>query len=100
MFQTGARIPTAAAERYAKQLCSHARRMGARAEWTSPSGVLELPDRRGSCHITSTSDALDLLAQADTIDQLAIIQASRTPTPPSVGVLLARRGRRATRRVR
>lgn len=72
-LRSEARVPTTAADRYAKQLCNHATHMGARSEWTPRTGMVEFP-QGGICRLTAGQDELVLTAEADTADQLATIQ--------------------------
>lgn len=74
MARSEAHIPTASAERYAKQLTNHATHMGARSEWAPPDGVVEFP-QGGVCRITAAPDGLVLVAEAPSPGQLATIQA-------------------------
>jgi hypothetical protein len=74
MVRSQTRIATHAADRYAKQLCNHATRMGARAEWTPPAGVIAFP-QGGTCHVTARSEELVLIAEAASTAQLATIQS-------------------------
>jgi uncharacterized protein len=74
MVRSEGRIATGSAERYAKQLCSHATHMGARSEWTPPEGVVEFP-QGGTCRLKATPDELVLAVDAPTPGQLATIQA-------------------------
>jgi hypothetical protein len=59
-----ARVPTRRADRYGKQLCAHAAWKAARAEWTSPHGVIDFPDGMGTCRITAEPDHLVLSVEA------------------------------------
>lgn len=68
-----ARIPTTAADRYAKQLCNHATHMGARSEWMPPVGMVEFP-QGGTCRLAAGPNELILTAAADTASQLTTIQ--------------------------
>ncbi len=77
MLKSEAHIPTPAAERYAKQLTSHATHMGTRSEWAPPQGLVEFP-QGGTCHITADPDTLILIAEATTPAQLATIQSILT----------------------
>ncbi len=74
MMRAGARVPTARAERYAKQLCSHAARMTPRADWTPPHGVIEFPDGTGACRMTAEPDHLILTLEATGAANLARLQ--------------------------
>jgi hypothetical protein len=73
MVRSEARIPTPAADRYAKQLTNHAVHMGARSQWTPPHGLVELP-QGGTCRVTAGPEELLLVAEASTPSQLATIQ--------------------------
>ncbi len=73
MPQAEASVDVDAAERYAEQLCHHASRMGAAANWTPPVGVIEFP-QGGTCRITADGTSLSLTADASTLDQLGTIE--------------------------
>ncbi len=77
MLRSEARIPTSAAERYAKQLCNHATHMGARSDWAPPNGVVDFP-QGGTCHVRADPMELILVVQADSPSQLATIRAILT----------------------
>lgn len=72
-LRSEAHIPTTDADRYGKQLCNHATHMGARSEWTPPTGVIEFP-QGGICRLTADPDELVLTVEVDTADQLTTIQ--------------------------
>lgn len=72
MVTSAARIATEAAERY-EQLCSHASHMGARSEWTPPTGIVEFP-QGGTCQLTVEPDVLVVTAEAETTENLAVIE--------------------------
>ena len=74
MLRSECSIPTRAGERYARQLCGHAERMGARASWTPPIGVVQFP-QGGVCTLTAGADTLELVAEASTAEELGTIQA-------------------------
>lgn len=74
MVQSESSADINAAERYAKQLCHHASRMGAVSNWTPPVGVVEFP-QGGTCRITVDGASLSLTVDAATLDQIATIQA-------------------------
>ncbi|WP_370080082.1 DUF2218 domain-containing protein [Streptacidiphilus sp. MAP12-16] len=74
VVRSEARVPTARSARYAKQLCSHAAWKTPRAQWTEPNGVIEFPDRAGSCRITAESDCLVLAVEAAGPAELARLQ--------------------------
>lgn len=69
-----ARVPTSRADRYAKQLCSHAAWKTPRAEWTPPEGVIEFPDGMGTCRLTAEPDHLLLAVEATDRTNLARMQ--------------------------
>jgi hypothetical protein len=69
-----ARIATTRADRYAKQLCSHAARMTSRAAWIPPEGVIEFPGDRGTCRMTAEPAALVLEITAADSANLARLQ--------------------------
>jgi hypothetical protein len=69
-----ARLPTTRAERYAKQLCSHAARMTSNAQWTPPQGFIEFPGDMGTCRITSDRDHLALAIEAPDPASLSRLQ--------------------------
>jgi uncharacterized protein len=72
MFRSEAHVPTSAAERYAKQLCSHmAHRVT--TEWTPPHGVIEFPGD-GKCHLTARDEELVLVAEATSPATLSRVQ--------------------------
>ena len=69
-----ASVPTERAERYAKQLCSHAAWKAPRAEWTPPDGIVEFPDGMGICRLTAEPDCLKLAIEATSPANLAEMQ--------------------------
>jgi len=74
MVRSEARIATDSADRFAKQLCNHANRMGASSTWTPPEGVIDFP-QGGTCHLRAGGDELVLIAEAVAAADLATIQA-------------------------
>ncbi len=69
-----ARVPTARADRYAKQLCSHAASQTPHAQWTPPHGVIEFPDGMGTCRLTAQPDCLVLVLHAANPTDLTRLQ--------------------------
>lgn len=74
MVSSTARVPTTSAERYAKQLCSHANHMGARASWTPPEGVVQFP-HGGTCRVTAGEEELVVVLEAAAPADLDLMQA-------------------------
>ncbi|MEZ0067280.1 hypothetical protein ABIA32_003293 [Streptacidiphilus sp. MAP12-20] len=68
------RVATPKAERYAKQLCSHATWKTPHAQWTSPHGVIEFPDHMGTCRMTAQPDGLVFTIEAAGPAALARLQ--------------------------
>ena len=87
MLTSTATVATARAARYRDQLGSHGaglmRHLGRRADGHAPpilgtavdNDTLVITLQRGRCTVTATSDALHLLAEAATPEDLAQIQA-------------------------
>jgi hypothetical protein len=69
-----ARVLTPNGARYAKQLCGHAAWKTPRSEWSPPDGVIEFPDKLGTCRMTAEPDRLALVAEALNEANLARIQ--------------------------
>ena len=64
VVRSEARVLTDRSARYAKQLCSHAARMTARAQWNDPHGVIDFPGGTGTCRITAEANGLHLVLEA------------------------------------
>jgi hypothetical protein len=73
-IRSEARVPTTRADRYAKQLCSHAARMTSQAKWTPPQGVIEFPGDMGTCRITAEPGQLVLVLEATDAVNLTRLQ--------------------------
>jgi hypothetical protein len=69
-----ARVATPRADRYAKQLCGHARWKAQHAEWTPPTGEIRFPGDLGTCRLTATADHLLLVVTAVDAASLATVQ--------------------------
>lgn len=72
--EASARVPTPKAERYARQLCAHARWKAPRVEWAPPNGVIEFPGGMGTCRLSATADHLLLVVTAADAAGLAAIR--------------------------
>lgn len=70
MYSTTARVSTEASERYAKQLCSHLGRRST-AEFADGQGRIELS--RGVIKLTSQPGELLLVAEAASVEDLAVV---------------------------
>ena len=74
IMRSEARVPTPRADRYAKQLWSHAAWRARQAAWTPPEGVIEFPDAMGTCRITAEPEHLVLSVEATNPANLARLQ--------------------------